>query len=158
MASKLQTPGNGAVRFFDDVVRCETRLYNAVNDRLREKHGIATSQFEFLRFLRDHPGSRVADIAAHFAIGVGATSKAADRLENEGWIRRIPNPADRRSSQLALTPLGTRLAADGERTFTDQVGELVESALTPAQLDAAIDALHVLRAALERDRIGVPAG
>lgn len=158
MASKLQAPGNGAARFFDDVVRCETRLYNAVNDRLREKHGIATSQFEFLRFLRDHPGSRVADIAAHFAIGVGATSKAADRLENEGWIRRIPNPADRRSSQLALTPLGTRLAADGERTFTDQVGELVESALTPAQLDAAIDALHVLRAALERDRIGVPAG
>jgi MarR family multiple antibiotic resistance transcriptional regulator len=35
--------------FFADLVRCETRLYNALNVRLRERHGIVTSQFESLR-------------------------------------------------------------------------------------------------------------
>ncbi|MEK8171786.1 MarR family winged helix-turn-helix transcriptional regulator [Streptomyces sp. M19] len=70
--------------FFDDLVRCETRLYNALNDRLRAAHDIVTSQFEALRYLRDHPGSRVADLAAEFASGIGASSKSVDRLEKRG--------------------------------------------------------------------------
>lgn len=68
--------------FFSDLVRCETRLYNALNynalnDRLRERHGIVTSQFEALSYLRDHPGSQVADLAAEFAIGIGATTRSS---------------------------------------------------------------------------------
>ncbi|MEU8973310.1 hypothetical protein AB0D11_29310 [Streptomyces monashensis] len=38
-------------------VRYETRLCNALDERLREQHGIVTSQFESLRHLREHPGS-----------------------------------------------------------------------------------------------------
>src|SRR4051794_8734346 len=70
--------------FFDDLVRCETRLYNAVGERLRAEHGLVTSQFEFLRYFRDHPGSRVADTATNFAAGIGAISKGVDRLEARG--------------------------------------------------------------------------
>ena len=99
--------------FFADLVRCETRLYNALNDRLRERHGIVTSQFEFLRYLRDHPGSRVADLATEFAVGIGATSKGVDRLEKQGWVVRQPNPSDRRSSLLALTDDGLRAGRRG---------------------------------------------
>ncbi|MEU6556960.1 hypothetical protein ABZ915_42945 [Streptomyces sp. NPDC046915] len=72
----------GLPGLFDDLVRCETRPYNALNEALRERHGIATSPFEFLRHLRDHPASRVADLAAEFAIGIGATSEGIGRLEN----------------------------------------------------------------------------
>jgi hypothetical protein len=32
---------NGLAGFFDDLVRCETRLYNAVSERLRAEHGMA---------------------------------------------------------------------------------------------------------------------
>src|ERR1700761_1799910 len=110
MASKSSRGPIDLPGFFADLVRCETRLYNALNDRLRERHGIVTSQFEFLRYLRDHPGARVADVAAEFAIGIGATSKGADRLERNGWVTRQPNPSDRRSSLLALTSDGRRLA------------------------------------------------
>jgi hypothetical protein len=101
MASKSSGGRVDLPGFFADLVRCETRLYNALNDRLRERHGIVTSQFEFLRFLRDHPGSRVADLAAEFAIGIGATSKGIDRLEKQAWVIRRTNPSDRRSSLLA---------------------------------------------------------
>ncbi|MBK3526153.1 MULTISPECIES: MarR family winged helix-turn-helix transcriptional regulator [Streptomyces] len=144
--------------FFSDLVRCETRLYNALNDRLRERHGIVTSQFEFLRFLRDHPGARVADIAAEFAIGVGATSKSADRLEKQGWIVRQPNPSDRRSSLLALTDDGSRLVDAAERTFTEELATLIADTLDDSSGAAAVRAISKLRSVLERDRIGMPTG
>ncbi|GHF65377.1 DNA-binding MarR family transcriptional regulator [Amycolatopsis bartoniae] len=144
--------------FFADLVRCETRLYNALNDRLRERHGIVTSQYEFLHHLREHPGARVAELAAEFAIGIGATSKGMDRLERRGWVARQPNPADRRSSLLVLTDEGARLADAAERTFTERLAELLGGPLSDAQLSPAARALSLLRTALERDGIGTPTG
>ncbi|MFF5437604.1 MarR family winged helix-turn-helix transcriptional regulator [Streptomyces achromogenes] len=158
MASKLSGGEVDLPDFFADLVRCETRLYNALNDRLRERHGIVTSQFEFLRFLRDHPGARVADIAAEFAIGVGATSKSADRLEKQGWIVRQPNPSDRRSSLLALTDDGARLVDAAEETFTGGLAALIGDTLDGSAAAAAARALSKLRSVLERDQIGTPTG
>ncbi|WP_381562124.1 MarR family winged helix-turn-helix transcriptional regulator [Streptomyces eurythermus] len=158
MAYRLSDDEVDLPGFFDDLVRCETRLYNALNDRLRERHGIVTSQFEFLRFLRDHPGARVADLAAEFAIGVGATSKSADRLEKQGWITRQPNPSDRRSSLLALTDDGSRLLAAAEKTFTEGLAALIADTLDDASGAAAVRAMSKLRSALERNRVGTPTG
>ncbi len=142
---------------FADLVRCETRLYNAVNDHLRERHGIVTSQFESLRFLRDHPKARVADLAAEFAAGIGAISKGVDRLEKRGWVGRQPNPGDRRSSLLTLTTDGARLVAAAEQTFTERLTELFDA--TPdGSLPVVAKTLALLRGALERDRVGLPAG
>ena len=144
--------------FFSDLVRCETRLYNALNDRLRERHGIVTSQFEALRYLRDHPECRVADLAAEFAIGIGATSKTVDRLERQGWAVRQPNPADRRSSLLALTDTGLRLVDAAEGTFTERLAQLTADVLNASPLAAAAQTLSELRSVLERDQIGTPTG
>lgn len=143
---------------FADLVRCETRLYNALNDRLRERHGIVTSQFEFLRHLRDHPGSRVADLAAEFAIGIGATSKGADRLEKLEWVVRQPNPSDRRSSLLALTDAGSRLVDAAEQTFTETLAELVGGTLDRSEVAGVAQALAKLRSVLEAGQIGAPTG
>lgn len=141
----------------DDLVRCETRLYNALNDHLRARHGITTSQYELLRHLRAHPGARVGDLAAVFAIGVGAASKGVDRLERAGWLSRRPDPQDRRSSLLVLTEQGARLAEAAAHSVTERAGELL-AALNPDQTSATAQALSVLRAALEREGIGTPAG
>jgi MarR family multiple antibiotic resistance transcriptional regulator len=144
--------------FFADLVRCETRLYNALNDRLRERHGIVTSQFEALRYLRGHPGPRVADLAAEFAIGIGATSKSVDRLEQQGWAVRQPNPSDRRSSLLALTDDGSRLVDAAEKTFVIALAELIGDALDGSSAAAAVRAISKLRSVLERNKIGTPTG
>lgn len=144
--------------FFSDLVRCETRLYNALNDRLRERHGIVTSQFEALRYLRDHPGTRVADVAAEFAIGIGSTSKVIDRLEARGWVERQQNPADRRSSLLTLTDDGRRLVDAAEGTFSERLAELIADTPDTPPITAAAGALARLRSALERDQIGTPTG
>ncbi|WP_042366090.1 MarR family winged helix-turn-helix transcriptional regulator [Streptacidiphilus neutrinimicus] len=158
MASKSSGAGVDLPGFFADLVRCETRLYNALNDRLRERHAIVTSQFEFLRYLRDHAGARVADVAAEFAIGIGATSKGVDRLEKQGWVVRRPNPSDRRSSLLELTDGGRELVGAAEATFAETLAELTAGALDGPSGLAAVRVLSELRSALERGQVGLPTG
>jgi len=144
--------------FFDDLVRCETRLYNAVGERLRAEHDLVASQFELLQYFHDHPRSRVADTAMNFAAGVGAISKGVDRLEARGWVVRDPNPADGRSSLVSLTRAGEALVAQAEATFRDYLDELLSRTLTSEQLAAAGRVLAELRRSLEGSRIGLPIG
>jgi MarR family multiple antibiotic resistance transcriptional regulator len=157
-ATKSVLAGSVNAEFFADLVRCETRLYNAFNDELRAAHGIVTSQFEFLRYLRDHAGSRVADIAADFAVGVGAISKGTDRLEQRGLVTRRPNPKDRRSAILALTEEGRALVDAADATFEARLGQLLAAAATPQDVAAAARVLVALRAVLERENLGTPTG
>ena len=156
MASTFGEPTIHA--FFDDLVRCQTRLYNALGERLRAEHGIATAQFELLRYLRDHPRSRVREVAATFAAGVGAISKMTDRLETAGWATRTPNPTDGRSSLISLTDQGAALVAAAERIFDQALAELISPTLDATQVRAAGAALAVLRHALEDARAGLPIG
>ncbi|MGO4594972.1 MarR family winged helix-turn-helix transcriptional regulator [Leifsonia sp. 2TAF2] len=142
--------------FFDDLVRCETRLYNAVGERLRAEHGLATSQFEFLRYLREHPGARVVDIAENFAAGVGAISKGVDRLVDRGWARRHPNPEDGRSSLVSLTADGARLVDDAEDVFVQRLAAMID--VPSAQLREVTAVLSALRSSLEKEGAGLPVG
>ncbi|MGJ4844801.1 MarR family winged helix-turn-helix transcriptional regulator [Leifsonia sp. Le1] len=144
------------VAFFDDLVRSETRLYNAVDDALRAEHGIAASQFEMLRYLAAKPGARVIDIAENFVAGVGAISKGVDRLVERGLARRHPNPSDGRSSLVSLTDEGEHLVGEAEAVFRAQLDALIP--IPQAKRAAAAAVLAELRASLEAARAGIPVG
>lgn len=143
---------------FTDLVRVETRLYNAVAERVKADTGIGAGRFEMLRYVRDHPDVRVADLAAGFAIGVGATSKIVDRLEKLEWIERRPNPANRRSSLLALTPAGESIVSRTEPAWHEALQEILGAAATPDQLATLSLTLDALRSNLERRNLGLPTG
>lgn len=150
--------GGATIAFFADLVRSETRLYNHFNDVLRARHGITTSQYEFLRYIRDHDGTRTTDMAAEFAVGVGAVSKAMDRLEERHLVERRPNPANRRSTILALTVEGRALADAAATSFQHRLDEILAGAVSPEQLAVAGEVLSALRGLLEREAIGTPVG
>jgi MarR family transcriptional regulator, multiple antibiotic resistance protein MarR len=143
---------------FTDLVRAETRLYNAVAERLKAAAGVGAGHFELLRYVRDHPDARVADLASAFAIGVGTTSKIVDRAEQEGWMTRRPNPANRRSSLLGLTAAGESVVSQAEPTWQAAIQEVLGGAVTPDELAALSLALGALRADLERRGLGLPTG
>jgi len=143
---------------FTDLVRVETRLYNAVAEHVKAEAGVGAGHFELLRYVRDHPDARVADLASAFAIGVGTTSKIADRLEKEGWLERRPNPANRRSSLLALTPAGESVVSRAEPVWQAAIQEILGGAATPQELTALSLALGALRSDLERRHLGLPTG
>jgi MarR family transcriptional regulator, multiple antibiotic resistance protein MarR len=143
---------------FTDLVRVETRLYNAVAERVKAEAGVGAGHFELLRYVRDHSDARVADLASAFAIGVGTTSKIVDRLEKEGWLERRPNPANRRSSLLALTPVGESVVSRAEPAWQAAIQDILGRAVTAADLMALSLALAALRSDLERRHLGLPAG
>jgi MarR family transcriptional regulator, multiple antibiotic resistance protein MarR len=145
-------------KVFTDLVRVETRLYNAVAERVKAEAGVGAGHFELLRYVRDHPDARVADLASAFAIGVGTTSKIVDRLETEGWMERRPNPANRRSSLLALTPTGESVVSRAEPAWQAAIQEILGAAVTPDELMALSLILDALRSDLERRHLGLPTG
>ena len=143
---------------FTNLVRVETRLYNAVEQRVKAAADVGAGHFELLRYVRDHPDARVADLATTFAIGVGTTSKIVDRLETQGWVERRPNPANRRSSLLALTPAGQSVVSLAEPAWQAAIQEILGGAVTSDELRALALALGTLRSDLERRNVGLPAG
>jgi DNA-binding MarR family transcriptional regulator len=53
----------------------------------------------------------VVQLAQHIGLDRSGTSRYADRLQQAGLLERQPDPADRRTSRLGLTPEGARLAS-----------------------------------------------
>jgi MarR family transcriptional regulator, multiple antibiotic resistance protein MarR len=145
-------------RVFGDLVRYETRLYNALEKRLRAEHGLTMGQFEFLRFIDGRDDCRVNDLAQDIAITVGATSKAVDRLEAAGWVSRRPNPANRRSSLLALTPAGRRLLAAATPTVEAGLQTWLADPLGARGLDQLATSLARLRQLMADAGAGQPTG
>ncbi len=136
---------------FNDLVRLETRVYNAIDARLRADHELPLGQYEFLRFIAAHGTCRVYDLAQEMAITVGATSKAVDRLEAAGRVRRTANPDDRRSSLLALTDAGEQVLAAATPTFESELTTWFGSVLPAESLDQLATILSILRRRAEVD-------
>jgi MarR family transcriptional regulator, organic hydroperoxide resistance regulator len=150
-ASQLPTGDGPDLRFlFSELVRLETQLWNAVENRLRTDFNVTMPFFEFMQIISRNPACRVHDIATELCITVGGTSKIVDRIEAAGYCARQANPSDRRSSIIALTASGKRLlprltaAVDDElrsrlsRDFSDK--SLVQLTKTLTRLRAATEA------------------
>ena len=91
------------------------------------------------------------DIARALEITVGGTSQAVDRLEAVGYCVRRPNPADRRSSIVELTPAGRDTLTTAGPVFDDELESFLRVPLSPtaaSQLGAALSAAR--RAAATR--------
>jgi MarR family transcriptional regulator, multiple antibiotic resistance protein MarR len=131
-----------------DLVRVETRLYNAVDARLKGAGGLTLPQLEVLSVIRDVPDCRVLDISRTISITVGAASKAVDRLEEQGWCRRTVDPADRRSSVLSLTAEGTAAVDRAVPVFEAATRDTLVTLLSGADLERLARILRTLRAAL----------
>jgi DNA-binding MarR family transcriptional regulator len=138
---------------FTDLVRVETRLYNALSARLRDERDVTLGQFEFLELIDRIPGCRVLDIVADVAITVGAVSKAVDRLVAAGWVVRIPHPQDRRSSVLRLTPEGEKTLAVCRPIVEDELAALTAS-VPEADLAKVGATMAALRGTLEAGSTG----
>ncbi|MBT0770076.1 MarR family transcriptional regulator [Kineosporia sp. J2-2] len=139
-----------ATGLFLDLVRVETRLYNTADARLRADSELTLGQFQLLDIVGRVPNCRVNDIVRELAITVGATSKAVDRVESAGLLRREANPGDRRSSILTLTSDGaTRLEA--ARPVLERIlVALTADVVAPDDLARTAAVLSTLRVSLER--------
>jgi DNA-binding MarR family transcriptional regulator len=130
---------------FDDLVRFETMLWAAVDDRLQKESSVTLASLNVMLIIDATPSCRVFDIAQALAITVGGTSQAVDRVEKAGWCARKPHPTDRRSSIVELTPAGEALLTRAAPVFDDELDRLLRAPLADSDLGQLADALRVLR-------------
>jgi MarR family transcriptional regulator, organic hydroperoxide resistance regulator len=137
-------------RLFTDIIRFEIELWNAVDARLKSEFDLPLTHFEPMSVIDSLPGCRVYDIATELGITTGGTSKLIDRIEANGYCRRLPNPADRRSSLLELTEEGKRIFAASGEAFDEELQRWLGSAVPERTLRQFAATLTRLRAAGHR--------
>jgi DNA-binding MarR family transcriptional regulator len=131
---------------FDQLVRFETELWNAVDHRLRADFDLPLAWFEPLQVIDRVSACRVYDIASELSITVGGTSKLVDRIEAAGHCRRVANPDDRRSSLIELTSAGRRLLRRTTAAFEEELQTRLGSAVSTRQLNQFQTMLEKMRA------------
>jgi MarR family transcriptional regulator, organic hydroperoxide resistance regulator len=137
-------------QLFNDLIRFEIELWNAVDARLKSEFGLPLTHFEPMSVMDRLPRCRVYDIASELGITTGGTSKLVDRIEANGYCRRLPNPDDRRSSLLELTPEGRRLFAEAGQAFDDELQRRLGTAVPERTLRQFGATLSRLRATSRR--------
>jgi DNA-binding MarR family transcriptional regulator len=133
---------------FDDVVRVEIELWNAVERRLRNDHGVELTWFEVTRAVARCEPATVSDVMRELIITVGGASKLVDRIEAAGYLSRSANPADGRSSLIHVTAAGRRMLQRAESTVDDELESLLGSALSAKDWYRFAENLRAIRMAL----------
>jgi DNA-binding MarR family transcriptional regulator len=89
------------------------RYYEQFVVAVLEPFQLSIADFDVLNTLRrvaHQRGSKPGDLARSSLITTGAMTSRLDRLEAAGFVRRTPDPADRRGVLVRLTPSGTKVA------------------------------------------------
>ena len=115
----------------DLVMALARRVRRAHLDALADWQ-VTPSQSRALKVLARADGMRPSVLAEELRIAPRSATEVADALEERGWVRRSPDPTDRRATTLALTDAGRDLVArvdDVRRAASERTLDV----LTPAQ-------------------------
>jgi DNA-binding MarR family transcriptional regulator len=134
-----------------------SRLSRILERRIAEvlrAHGLNESQFGVLAALRRAgPPYCLSPTALYSSllISSGAMTNRLDRLTASGLVRRIPDPSDRRSTLVQLTPKGLRLVEEAVAAHTENEQRLL-APLSPAERRTMADLLRKLLSEFEDER------
>lgn len=139
----------------DDVME----LLHAVVHGLRSRHhqalqeaepGLTPMDARVLHYFARHPGKTQTDLAAHSGRDKGQLARLVQGLRERGLVDGEPDPADRRSLRLTLTPSGREMHQRLHRR-RQRVGQLALRGLAPDELDALAALLRRLQGNLQPD-------
>jgi DNA-binding MarR family transcriptional regulator len=116
------------------------------NTQAAEKIGMSLTDMQMIHVLQLYGPATPSRLGEWTGLSSGGVTVALDRLEKAGYIRREPNPADRRSLLITLAPVRMRKAAaiygDVERETRERLAVLSEK-----ELETVIRFFETLRAA-----------
>lgn len=152
-ATRRQSDSTGGLKAVTPVDRIvlEIRKFIAAaiffNTQAAEKVGLGLTDMQMLHMLQLYGASTPGRLAAWTGLTSGGVTVALDRLEKAGYIRREPNPADRRSLLVTLLPIRLRKLA-GMYGRVESETRCLLATLPQSDLDAVIrffEAMHSVR-------------
>jgi DNA-binding MarR family transcriptional regulator len=121
------------------------------NSQAAEKAGLGLTDMQLLHMLQLYGPSTPGRLAGWTGLSSGGITVALDRLEKGGYLRREPNPADRRSLLITLIPARLRKVAAMYEGVENETRRLL-AMLPESDLEAVIrffEMLHEVRAGRE---------
>jgi DNA-binding MarR family transcriptional regulator len=107
----------------------------ALDAQLRRDAGISHFEYQVLALLSEAPGRtlRMSALAMWAGASLPRLSQVVGRLEQRGWMRRTPDPADGRYTLVTLTGEGQAKVTQAAPAHVQEVRRLIFDPLTKAQ-------------------------
>jgi DNA-binding MarR family transcriptional regulator len=119
------------------------------NAQAAEKIGLGLTDMQMIHMLQLYGPATPTRLAASTGLSSGGVTVALDRLEAAGYIRREPNPADRRSLIVTLRPVRMTKLASIYKGIEAETRRLLAT-LPPRDLEAVIRFFETLHGARDR--------
>ncbi|AGZ43586.1 MarR family transcriptional regulator [Actinoplanes friuliensis DSM 7358] len=140
MGEREVVPGAAAGGPISHTIFRLARIHRLIAGRLLREVGLHASQELLLMRLWDGGPQRQTDLGAELGTDSAATTRIVQRLEESGYVRRVPDPADRRATLVENTAQGLALREHVERIW-EHLEELTVGEMTPEQQQTALDCL-----------------
>ncbi|BCL33151.1 MarR family transcriptional regulator [Streptomyces aurantiacus] len=126
-------------------------LPGALDAQLQSDSGMSFYEYMVLSMLSHAPEEtlRLRDLAALTNGSLSRASQVATRLENRGWLKRWPDPADGRTTLASLSEAGRESLVKAAPGHVETVRQLVLDPLTKAQVRQLRDVSLRIRKAVE---------
>jgi len=116
------------------------------NTQAAEKAGLGLTDMQMLHMIQLYGPSTPGRLATWTGLSTGGVTVALDRLEKAGYVRREPNPADRRSLLITLIPTRLRKIAAMYEGVENETRRLL-ALLPQSDLEAVVRFFETLHAA-----------
>jgi DNA-binding MarR family transcriptional regulator len=106
----------------EDLYHGLTTMARRARDMSDDLHpGLSLVAYTLLTEIDLTPGTRAADLCAHFGLDKSTLSRQLDQLISAGLLRRDGERPGRRGSVLALTPAGEQHLASAAQAVQDRL-------------------------------------
>ncbi len=113
------------LRLWLRIVACTQMVEQEIRAMLREKFSMTLPRFELLAALDRVPdGLTMGELSRWLMVTKGNITGIAERLSEDGFIKRQPTPTDRRSFVVTLTPRGRKLFKEMETEYERLLDEV----------------------------------
>ncbi len=83
------------------------------------------------------------DLAQKMLLGTGSLTAMLDRLQRAGFIERVPNPDDRRSTFIEMTASGEQAMSEARIRLRSAIDTVVPTDLQPAFANSLVEISEV---------------
>lgn len=120
------------LRLWLRIVSCSQMVEQEVRLMLRDKYDSTLPRFELLSALDRVPdGLSMGELSGWLMVTKGNVTGIAERLSEDGFIKRNPTPTDRRSFCVTLTPKGKKIY----KVMEEDYESLLDKLFTDVSLD-----------------------
>lgn len=124
-------------------IRKIIRSINLESKRIQKEYGISIPQYLCLNFLNSQEDYRATakEIGIHLNLNASTVSGIISRLEKKGFLAKLPNQSDKRSTYIYLTAIGEKMVTS--------MPDLLHEKLTTKLKSLSDEDLNNLQGAME---------